>query len=104
MKKVIARKLYDTETAEEIATWSSPHYSSDFAHCTETLYRAKNGALFLYGQGGAMSRWSESATGGGTGGGSDILPLTREEALDWLEEHDLHEVIQKHFADAVQEA
>ena len=52
MKKIIEGKVYDTETADCAAEWSSPHTRSDFHYCEEGLYRTKKGTWFLAGEAG----------------------------------------------------
>ena len=46
MKKIISGKLYDTETAKEIAVWNNGRSYSDFSHCVETLYKKRTGEYF----------------------------------------------------------
>ena len=105
MKAIIDGKRYNTETAEEVASWSNGCGYGDFNRCEESLYKTKSGAFFLHGSGGARSAYSTSSEGGRTlGGGSAIRPMTREEAIGWLESHDEPEAIEKHFADAVVDA
>ena len=43
MKKVINRRMYNTDTAEEIDNYESHYLSSDFHYYEETLYRKKTG-------------------------------------------------------------
>ena len=104
MKKIIDRKLYDTETATEIAEVSNGLSCSDFNHCTETLYKTKRGAFFLHGVGGAFSRYSESLGNNSRGGGENIIPYSKEEVIDWLEENDLVSTLMEHFPDIIEEA
>ena len=106
MKSIINGKRYDTETAEEIANWDNGIYSRrDFNWCDETLYRTTTGALFLHGEGGPLTRYAESSDGGNSfGSGSSILPMTEQEAVAWLEDRQLPNVIEKHFASHVQDA
>ena len=87
MKKIVNGKMYNTDTAKEVATWSNGYYGSDFRNCTEVLYRKKNGEFFLNGWGGPMSKYREEAYGGGWTNGETIVPLTEEEAKAWVEEH-----------------
>ena len=103
MKSIIQRKTYDTETATRLHEWGNGYSCRDFHHCTETLYRTKNGALFLHGQGGAMSKYSE-ACGNMRGGGEQIIPLTTDESIDWLEQHDGADAILEHFGGAIEDA
>ena len=86
MKKIINRKLYDTETAEYIGcdSYSNP---GDFNYWLEELYMKSNGEFFLYGEGGANSRYSKEVETNGWTNGWNITPMTRDEAQDWAEEH-----------------
>lgn len=104
MKKIINGRMYNTETAEEIATWSNSYYPSDFHYCQETLYKTKKGAYFLYGKGGAMSQYSVPVGNNGRGGGSEIRVLTADQAFDWMEENGLTEAAEKEFPDRIEEA
>lgn len=98
MKKIIQGKLYDTETATEVHEWDNGYSPTNFYFCEETLFRTPKGAWFLFGRGGAFSKYSHAVDGGGTGGGWDITPLTPEEAREWLETHDEEaETIAKYF-------
>lgn len=87
MKKIINGRKYDTETAKEMA-WDEYNGScSDFQWWQETLYQKRTGEFFLFGRGGAMSKYAESCGQNSWSGGSDILPLTLDEAKEWVEEH-----------------
>ncbi len=103
MKKVIEGKVYNTETAEELHDWSNHYPCSDFKACSESLYRTKKGAFFIAGSGGPLSSYAVPC-GGGTGGSEGIRPVSREEALEWLESHGGEEAIEEHFSDMVEEA
>ena len=96
MKKVIDGKMYNTETAKEIADWDNGYNGSDFRCCSETLYRKKNREFFLYGDGGAMSKYSESY-GNDTVGSSDITALSIDEVKDWLQEKQCIDAYEKLF-------
>jgi hypothetical protein len=86
MKKIINGKKYDTETATELAreSWNN---RSDFNYCAETLYRKKTGEYFIYGQGGAMSRYAIQCSGGSRTSGYAITPVTETCARRWAEEN-----------------
>ena len=87
MKKVIEGKRYDTETALEICKIFEG-YSSDFRHIDCTLYQGKRSkAFFLAGSGGPMSIFSKRCSDGSYSGGSDIIPLTVEQARTYCERH-----------------
>ena len=102
MKKVIDRKVYNTETAELIADWDNGCYGNDFRNCSEGLYLTKKGQYFVAGSGGPMSRYACSY-GNSTSGGEDIRLLTRNEAISWCEKHNCTEALEEHFADMVEE-
>jgi len=85
MKKIINKKLYDTETAKELAVWDNDYYPNDFNYAVERLYRKRTGEYFLCGSGGPMSQYAERCGSGWTGG-REITPLTYEEAREWAEE------------------
>ena len=87
MKKIINGKKYDTETAQEIETWSNAGSLCDFSHMEETLYRKKTGEYFLFGEGGPMTKYAVSEGNNSWSGGSDIVPLTYDAAQEWAEKH-----------------
>lgn len=102
MKKYINGKKYDTATAREVGSWSNNRGYRDFSHCEESLYRKKTGEYFLYGSGGPMSKYAVSEGQNSWSGGSDITPLTFDEARVWAEEHldgDEYEAIFGEIAD-----
>ena len=103
MKKIINGKRFDTSTAKLIASWSNSYYSNDFKHCKEQLYRTKKGNFFLYGEGGPMSKYSVSV-GNAYGGGSDITPISRDEARKWLEETENYTELEELFEDTIVDA
>ncbi len=51
MKRIINGLRYDTETATKLADWDNGIYGNDFKACEESLYKTKNGAYFIAGQG-----------------------------------------------------
>jgi hypothetical protein len=106
MKKVIDRKVYDTETATELATWWNGYGGDgggDFKNCSETLYQSKKGSFFLHGEGGPMSSYARPC-GNGLSGGSDIKPFTKEEAIRWLERRELVYELVTIFGEDIEEA
>ncbi len=104
MKRIINLKRYDTETAELVAEWSSGGSPKDFRYCSEDLYRTKNGAWFLHGEGGPLSKYAEIQEAGRSwGGGCQITPFTEEEAATWLAEHNV-EAFERHFGPKASDA
>ena len=84
MKKVINGKLYNTDTATPLASRCEHH--GDFRSVDESLYRTKKGSYFLAGSGGPMSKYAVACDNGWSGG-SDIIPITEEEARGWAERY-----------------
>ena len=103
MKKIIEGLKYDTETAEEITEWSNHYNCTDFNHYEETLFRTKNGRFFLYGNGNANSPYAKPVDNM-RGPGADIVPLSDEEAIEWLERRGKYNTLERLFPEHVQEA
>jgi hypothetical protein len=103
MKATINRLVYDTETAEFVAS-ASHGCRSDFNYWAEALYKTKRGNYFLHGEGGAMSRYAESLGNNSRCGGSAIVPMTEAEAIAWCEEHGRQAAIDEYFQHLVEEA
>lgn len=87
MKKIINGKVYDTEKATEVASWSNGGSWRDFRHIEETLYRKKTGEFFLFGEGGPMTQYAKSCGQNEWTGGELITPMTYAAAQKWAEEH-----------------
>jgi hypothetical protein len=68
------------------------------------LYKTPRGNFFLAGEGGPLSRYGRPAYGGGTCGGEGIIPISREDALSWCEEHLDIEDYQEYFSDMIEDA
>ena len=99
MKKIINGRMYDTETAEKIEEWDNGIYGNDFRSCEETLYKKKTGEYFIYGSGGANSKYSIPCGSNGRSGSSDIIPLTKDEAKIWMEEKGDPDAYTKEFGE-----
>lgn len=87
MKKIINGKTYNTETAEMVASYSNGGGWRDFRHYEESLYKKKTGEFFLFGEGGAMTKYSERISDNSWGGGNKIIPLSEDKAKKWMEEY-----------------
>ncbi len=103
MKKVIGGKSYDTEKAQLLHNYSYGN-PGDFDYWQESLYVTSKGAFLVLGEGGARSKYAKRVGQNSWGGGEDIKPVSKVEALRWLEEHDGAEVILEHFAGEIEEA
>ena len=87
MKAIIEGKRYDTRTATEIANYWNGCSPCDFNHISESPDKSAKNTYFLTGKGGPLTQCSEACEGGRCQGrGSRIIPLTAEEARQWLEE------------------
>jgi hypothetical protein len=109
MKKILNGLRYDTKNAIEIGSYSNigagADSRSDFRWWEATLYKTpRSGRFFIAGEGGAMSRFSQSVGQNSWTGGSDLIPMTREEALEWAEEYLSPDVIEEHFGDSIEDA
>lgn len=87
MKKIINGKVYDTETAQQLAYWENMPDVRDFHQYNETLYRKKTGEYFLHGEGGPMTKYARTVGTNSWSGGERIMPLSFAEAQAWAEEH-----------------
>lgn len=84
MKKIINGKMYNTETAEVVASAGGGYAYNDFYWWSETIYRKKTGEFFMYGEGGAMSKYSHRC-GDARSGGKEIYPVDEDYVRKWLE-------------------
>lgn len=102
MKRIINGVTYNTATATEIYQYK--HTSvlcTDFRYYEEVLYRTRSGNYFLFGEGEALSPYSEAYGTNGRTGAAEIVPLTESEAREWLERfEDPDEICPELFADA----
>lgn len=86
MKKVINRKVYDTDTAQLVGEWENGVGRGDFSYTKEALYKKKTGEYFLYGYGGPASAYAEwSGYNNAYTKGDGFTLLTFDEARDWAE-------------------
>jgi hypothetical protein len=104
MKRVIDRKIYDTENAERIARHNPVADRQDFAYLDEVLYKTEKGNYFLHGTGGPKTKYAKK-TGNGTTGSEEIKPMTEEEALNWCEENSIDgDIVVEEFEELLEQA
>jgi len=104
MKKVIEGKIYDTETAEPVGGDFYFHYG-EFQYWCEELFRTNQGNWFVYGEGGEKFSYARTVEQNASNGGNDITPLSRGEALAWLEARDPDaDALEEYFADVLEDA
>lgn len=106
MKKIINGVRYDSDKAEVVGSASASGVGrSDFSWWEATLYVTPTSRrYFLAGEGGAMSRFRQPVGNNGFSGGSDLVPMTPEEALDWAETFLSVAEVEQHFADRITDA
>ena len=103
MKKVINKKLYDTEKAELIATRSNNLGPNNFNFEEEELYRTKTGNWFISFEGGAASRFAQKNHGYSISN-TGIIACDNTQAYNFLEIINDIENIQKYFSNIIEEA
>jgi len=103
MKQVHKKKLYDTKTAERVGEFWNGYGYSDFHYQLEVIYVTKQGAWFIHAKGGAFTEYADHF-GNSVSDGERIIPVSKDEALQWLTQHGLTEAIEKYFADEIEEA
>ena len=86
MKRIIDGRRYDTETAKFIGedSYATP---IDFDWWNEGLYQKKTGEFFIYGRGGAKTRYAQAIGQNCWGSGERIMPLSFSEAREWVEKN-----------------
>ena len=73
MKKIICKKVYDTETATLVKKATFGEYGNPSGY-EEILFQTEGGLYFLYVNGGADSKYKKE----------DILRMSAEKAKAWL--------------------
>lgn len=86
-RKIINGKLYNTETATCVGRYYNSLSTSDFRFFEEELFSKHTGEYFLSGEGGPLSKYAEYLDDGCRTYGKDILPLSLDEAKEWVEHH-----------------
>lgn len=103
MKAIINNKRYNTETAKLVGE-AHHSYPGDFSHWSAGLYRTPRGNYFLAGTGGPMSRYGHSCGQNSWSGGSKIITLSKQDALEWAQAHLESDEIESAFADSLEDA
>jgi hypothetical protein len=105
MKAIINGKRYDTDKAIEVGSYGTHLGRGDFREWNASLYKTpRAGAFFLAGEGHGMTAFCSSSPDGMRGWGSKLIPMSREEALEWAEQYLTTATIEEHFGDDVQDA
>jgi len=106
MKAIIRGKRYDTAKATLIGETAARYVSvNDFHYWKAGLYvTPRGGQYFLAGEGGPMTRWAKHVGNGERTGGEGIVPLDKDQALEWAERYLWTAEVEKHFGAVVQDA
>lgn len=97
MKKVIKNKLYNTQSATQLADWDNGYTEIDPLYVKENLFIKKTGEYFIYAYGGAATQYAEQSGNNQFTAGEILLPITFEEAESWAKEKLQVEVYNKIF-------
>jgi len=87
MHAIFGDKLFDTNTAKRLAYWWNRKPSP--VGYSESLYQNKAGDYFLACSGGSMSIYGEMDDNGKMRCGTKIVPLSVQEAQEWVKSHKL---------------
>lgn len=79
MRKRINNKIFDTDSAELLATYKG-------GSCVERLFRKRTGQYFLHGIGNEDSSYAVW-NGNSVSGGEQIIPMTEIDAKEWASLH-----------------
>ena len=97
MKKIINGQRWDTEKATLVCDIFEGAVG-DFRHFKAELYQTlRSKRFFLAGSGGPMTVFAHRCADGSTSGGSDIIPLSTEDARRYAEKYSSTEIVEKFF-------
>lgn len=97
MQKIIDGLIYDTLRAEVLATITNDLAEHDFSFYEETLYKTPNERYFIFGQSGALGPYAVEGRAGCMIAGSNIVPMSSDEAVKWCIKHALLDVLEDEF-------
>ncbi len=98
MKKILNGRRWDTEKATLIGHAELNPYQNDFGYWEAGLYiTPRSKEFFIAGHGGPMSRFGRSVRQNETSGGSDIILMSKTEALEFAEQYLDAEEFEKYF-------
>lgn len=86
MKKVVARKVYDTDTAVLVGSVEMGN-KMDGTWFRECLYRKESGEFFLYGEGMSESKYAHRLSVVQSTRGCRFCPIGPLEAYGWVDDH-----------------
>lgn len=93
MKKKIGRKVYNTEKSKYVGTNVEGEFGNPYG-IEEQMYKKGHGDFFLVVSGGAESQYPEA----------DILPLSLDDAKEWIVRVAGEEVLEEFVGEKDEEA
>lgn len=85
MKRIIGKRVYNTDTAQKLGHWQSGDGGRSDTY-SEVLYRTKAGVYFIHGAGGSTSKYAQPAGNNVWQSGEHIEPMSPEAARAWAKE------------------
>ena len=104
MKAIIGGLRYDTETAEEVFSWTNGRNRTDLRFRAKTLYRTRNGRYFLHHDGGPMTDMGRRIDDHTITGSESIEPISEDAAFRFLCSHGGIRAAERLFPDRIQDA
>ena len=87
MVAIIHGKRYSTDTATCVAEYRNGCDYRRATYIEELLFQKRTGEFFLYGFGGALSKYAQRYSDGTLSSREIITPLTEAEARLWCEQN-----------------
>ena len=103
MKIIMEGLRYDTDTAEEVASYNNGYCPADFNYIYRTLYRTERGNWFCVNKGGANTAYAESY-GDSRSEGTRVEPMGDPDAYDLLEQWGATDALEKYFSGEIEDA
>lgn len=86
MNKIINGKRY-APTGKTLRATHENGLPGDINYSKEELHRKQTGEYFIYGEGGARSRYAKRINDNNWSGGVKIIPISENAAQEWVENY-----------------
>jgi len=98
MKKTLHGLIFDTDRAIKIGSYTTPFNPDDFNYWSASLYKTQSSErYFLAGSGMQMTRFGARNGKHVWTTGPDIIPITRETAIEWAKKYLKKDVFSAEF-------
>lgn len=97
MKQIIRKKLYDTKTAQLIASWDNQYGLNDFNANFEKLFLSPEGHYFIFKSLNPITSYSIKLYNK-TSFNSELKLISEEKAIRWLYDKGFFSIIRKFFS------